>query len=93
MVNKVQKTMESLGISRKGSKVLSVPQANYIPVWVEPKRKKLLESNPNDFTIVDLVVAKDGSGNFTSLTDALHNVTVRHDNSTVVIRIKEGVYA
>jgi len=40
------------------------------PSWVSPKDRKLLQAAVNE-TKFDLVVAKDGSGNFTTIGEAV----------------------
>jgi len=40
------------------------------PSWVSPKDRKLLQASVNE-TKFDLVVAKDGTGNFTTIGEAL----------------------
>ncbi|MCL7024185.1 hypothetical protein MKW94_027498 [Papaver nudicaule] len=61
-----------------------------LPSWVTMRDRKLLETLPNAVT-ADVVVAKDGSGKFTSVQQA---VTAAPDKSKTryVIHIKKGVY-
>ncbi|KAL8481470.1 hypothetical protein ACS0TY_027831 [Phlomoides rotata] len=54
------------------------------------KTHKLLRANPEAIK-PNVIVAKDGSGNYTSITEALHEVPVQ-GNDTFVIHVKEGVY-
>ncbi|XP_059437559.1 pectinesterase-like [Corylus avellana] len=63
---------------------------NGFPTWVSPKDRKLLQSSVNE-TEYDLVVAKDGTGNFTTIGEA---VAVAPNSSTTrfVIYIKAGAY-
>ncbi|CAJ1969781.1 unnamed protein product [Sphenostylis stenocarpa] len=63
---------------------------NGFPSWVSPKDRKLLQASVNE-TKFDLVVAKDGTGNFTTIGEAL---TVAPNSSTTrfVIHIKAGAY-
>ncbi|XP_059437558.1 pectinesterase-like [Corylus avellana] len=60
------------------------------PSWVSPKDRKLLQSSVNK-TKYDLVVAKDGTGNFTTIGGA---VAAAPNSSTTrfVIYIKAGAY-
>ncbi|OVA13427.1 Pectinesterase [Macleaya cordata] len=61
------------------------------PRWVSPKDRRLLQVSTNQMTKFDLVVAKDGSGNFTTISaavDAAPNSTTRR----FVIYIKAGAY-
>ncbi|KAG2697500.1 hypothetical protein I3760_07G109500 [Carya illinoinensis] len=63
---------------------------NGFPSWVSRKDRKLLQSSVNE-TIYDLVVATDGTGNFTTIGDA---VAAAPNSSTTrfVIYIKAGAY-
>ncbi|KAH7534133.1 hypothetical protein JRO89_XSUnG0005300 [Xanthoceras sorbifolium] len=60
------------------------------PSWVSSGRQKLLVAIPATIK-PDAVVAKDGSGQFKTITDAL-NVVPKKNNKTFVIYIKVGVY-
>ncbi|KAK6159863.1 hypothetical protein DH2020_003244 [Rehmannia glutinosa] len=59
-----------------------------LPDWIDFDRRGLLTSNEIK---PDIVVAKDGSGNFTTINDALDKVPKNKD-SMFVLYIKEGVY-
>ncbi|GLT71251.1 hypothetical protein SLA2020_432850, partial [Shorea laevis] len=63
---------------------------NGFPSWVSPKDRKLLQTSVNA-TEYDLVVAKDGTGNFTTIGEA---VAAAPNSSTTrfVIYIKAGAY-
>ncbi|KAF5455288.1 hypothetical protein F2P56_024883 [Juglans regia] len=63
---------------------------NGFPSWVARKDRKLLQSSVNE-TKYDLVVATDGTGNFTTIGDA---VAAAPNSSTTrfVIYIKAGAY-
>ncbi|KAL5736904.1 hypothetical protein ACOSQ2_031692 [Xanthoceras sorbifolium] len=58
--------------------------------WVSFRRRKLLATTPTIIKL-DAVVAKDGSGQFKTITDAL-NVVPKKNSKTFVIYIKAGVY-
>ncbi|CAI9300454.1 unnamed protein product [Lactuca saligna] len=60
------------------------------PRWVKTKDRKLLQAAVNE-TVYDLVVAKDGSGNFTTIGDAL-NAAPNGSTTRFVIYIKAGAY-
>ncbi|XP_058076839.1 pectinesterase-like [Magnolia sinica] len=60
------------------------------PSWVSGARRRLLHTGSAGI-VADAVVAQDGSGQFTSIKDAI--ATIPHkSNKTFVIYIKEGVY-
>ncbi|XP_057778763.1 probable pectinesterase/pectinesterase inhibitor 58 [Salvia miltiorrhiza] len=59
--------------------------------WVDAEKRRLLaveaaKIRPN------IVVAKDGSGKFKTINEALHHIP-KHSNKTFVLYIKEGIYA
>ncbi|OIW12976.1 hypothetical protein TanjilG_15425 [Lupinus angustifolius] len=60
------------------------------PSWVNSKGRKLLKASVNDIKF-DVVVAKDGSGNFTTIREAL-DVTPNYSTTRFVIHIKAGAY-
>ncbi|KAL8262205.1 hypothetical protein R6Q59_026254 [Mikania micrantha] len=60
------------------------------PRWIRKKERALLQAVAND-TVYDLVVAKDGSGNFTTIGDAL-NAAPNMSTTRFVIYIKAGAY-
>ncbi|XP_024980789.1 pectinesterase-like [Cynara cardunculus var. scolymus] len=63
---------------------------NGFPSWVRKKEKTLLQAAVED-TEYDLVVAKDGSGNFTTIGEAL-SVAPNKSTTRFVIYIKAGAY-
>ncbi|XP_019158574.1 PREDICTED: probable pectinesterase/pectinesterase inhibitor 58 [Ipomoea nil] len=60
------------------------------PDWVDPGRHRLLTAKRAEIK-PDLVVAKDGSGKYMSINEALEDIP-RNKNKTFVLYIKEGVY-
>ncbi|KAL9318874.1 hypothetical protein ACSQ67_015391 [Phaseolus vulgaris] len=60
------------------------------PLWVSPKDRKLLQASVNESKF-DLVVAKDGTGNFTTIGEALA-LAPNSSTTRFVIHIKEGAY-
>nr|GMD43759.1 probable pectinesterase/pectinesterase inhibitor 58 [Ipomoea batatas] len=60
------------------------------PEWVSSGKRRLLKLDLEEIE-PDLVVAKDGSGNHTSINDALESIPRKSDD-TFVLYIKEGVY-
>ncbi|XP_074587405.1 pectinesterase-like [Curcuma longa] len=60
------------------------------PVWVSKKDRRLLQAATNE-TKPDLVVAKDGSGNFTTVSEAVA-AAPRNANQRFVIYVKAGTY-
>ncbi|KAJ0980621.1 hypothetical protein J5N97_008876 [Dioscorea zingiberensis] len=71
-------------------RLLSVDEETELPAWVNTGRRRLLAATRVDLR-PNVVVAKDGSGNFTTINEALQ-VVPKKSNGTFVIHIKEGVY-
>ncbi|KAK8630804.1 hypothetical protein V6N13_079578 [Hibiscus sabdariffa] len=63
---------------------------NGFPAWLSRKDRKLLQASVNE-TKFDLVVAKDGTGNFTNITDAVA-AAPNNSDTRFVIYIKGGAY-
>nr|GMC92962.1 probable pectinesterase/pectinesterase inhibitor 17 [Ipomoea batatas]GMD02185.1 probable pectinesterase/pectinesterase inhibitor 17 [Ipomoea batatas] len=70
----------------------SAPKQTYkdgFPTWVSPGDRKLLQASA---VKPDVVVAKDGSGNYKTIKDALDAAGKRSGSGRFVIHIKRGVY-
>ncbi|KAL4311957.1 hypothetical protein GQ457_01G053990 [Hibiscus cannabinus] len=63
---------------------------NGFPAWLSRKDRKLLQASVNE-TKFDLVVSKDGTGNFTNITDAVA-AAPNNSDTRFVIYIKGGAY-
>ncbi|XP_054823038.1 pectinesterase-like [Prosopis cineraria] len=63
---------------------------NGFPSWLSSRERKLLEANVNE-TRFDLVVARDGTGNFTTIGEAV-NAAPNSSMTRIVIHIKAGAY-
>ncbi|KAI3968493.1 hypothetical protein MKX01_007803 [Papaver californicum] len=62
------------------------------PRWVAIKDRRLLQASTNAIAMsFDMVVAKDGSGNFTTISEAVA-AAPKSSNKRIVIYIKEGAY-
>ncbi|KAJ4829629.1 hypothetical protein Tsubulata_049348, partial [Turnera subulata] len=60
------------------------------PSWVDAGKRKLLHETPETIK-ADITVAQDGSGQYKTITDAIHKIP-KQGNNTFVLYIKEGVY-
>lgn len=60
------------------------------PKWIKRRDRALLQASINE-TKIDLVVAKDGTGNFSTINDAL-SAAPNSSNTRFVIYIKAGAY-
>uniref|UniRef100_A0A7N0UK16 Pectinesterase n=1 Tax=Kalanchoe fedtschenkoi TaxID=63787 RepID=A0A7N0UK16_KALFE len=88
MVNQIEKVLSSLSFTGTSRRLLS---DDGFPTWLSEGKRQLL-SVPASRIKPNAVVAKDGSGQFKTLTDALAQVPIRKDNRTYVIHVKAGVY-
>lgn len=66
------------------------PGKKGFPTWLKSKERKLLQMAVNE-TKFDLIVAKDGTGNFTNITDAVA-AAPNNSDTRFVIYIKAGAY-
>lgn len=63
-----------------------------LPVWMRPAERKLMQDVTNNLTIVDAVVAQDGSGQYQSIQAAIDAAPQNYARKWV-IRVKAGVYS
>ncbi|KAE9598149.1 putative pectinesterase [Lupinus albus] len=103
IINELSKTLTTFHITKPVGRRL-LQDADDLPVlghdndddefpeWVEAHVgfRRFLKMNSRKF-MSNVIVAKDGSGNFTTITDALKNVP-RKNQKPFIIWIKEGVY-
>ncbi|KAK3194148.1 hypothetical protein Dsin_025458 [Dipteronia sinensis] len=66
------------------------PVRRGFPSWLTSKSRKLLQTSVNE-TKFDLIVAKDGTGNFTTITEAVE-AAPNSSTTRFVIYIKAGAY-
>ncbi|KDP27833.1 hypothetical protein JCGZ_18913 [Jatropha curcas] len=60
------------------------------PSWLSHEKRRLLAQTP-DTIKPDIVVAKDGSGQYKTINEAVHKIP-KKQNTTFVIYIKKGIY-
>ncbi|KAJ6892718.1 pectinesterase/pectinesterase inhibitor 24 [Populus alba x Populus x berolinensis] len=82
-------TSNSLAIITWISKVAS-SKDHEMPKWLHPEDRKLLQSSDLKKK-ADVVVAKDGSGKYKRISDALKNVPEK-SKKRYVIYVKKGIY-
>ncbi|OIV99081.1 hypothetical protein TanjilG_32340 [Lupinus angustifolius] len=82
----IDKAVTSVNLRR----LLSLNNLNEEPEWLHSNDRKLLKK-PDLKKIADIVVAKDGSGKYTTISEALNNVVAKSDNRTVIY-VKKGIY-
>ncbi|CAM8925393.1 unnamed protein product [Rhodiola kirilowii] len=69
---------------------LPVVGHNEYPVWFDQGRRQLLSTTPL-FLKPNVVIAKDGSGDYKTLSEAVPHIP-KKSNTTYAIYVKEGVY-
>ncbi|KAE9620866.1 putative pectinesterase [Lupinus albus] len=82
----IDKATTSVNLRR----LLSFHHHNEEPKWLHSKDRKLLQK-PNLKKIANIVVAKDGSGKYKTISEALNNVDAKSNNRTVIY-VKKGIY-
>lgn len=76
--------------TRKLLSTHSLSPEDGIPTWMTEQQRKLIQVGAKDLK-PDVVVAQDGSGQFTTLNDALKTVPM-NNNRPFIIHVKAGVY-
>ncbi|XP_027349532.1 probable pectinesterase/pectinesterase inhibitor 21 [Abrus precatorius] len=100
IITELSKTLDEMHVSKPGRRLLEdvadLPVLGHddfeLPEWVDERVgfRKLLRITGRKL-MAHIVVAKDGSGNFTSIGEALKHVPTKN-LKPFVIYIKEGVY-
>ncbi|KAK4476711.1 hypothetical protein RD792_015871 [Penstemon davidsonii] len=97
MVTEISTYLESMGVQTfKNRRLLSegdlpvLGHEDELPNWIDFNGRKLLSASPNTIR-PNLVVAKDGSGKYKTINEALKDVP-KESNKTFILYIKEGVY-
>ena len=94
IVDDVSSLFSSLGLASLSRKLLSSKE-ELTPRWVDGRRRRLMAAQSKGGEVSppapDIVVAKDGSGNYTTIREALSAVPKKSPNITVMY-VKEGVY-
>ncbi|KAG5239473.1 pectinesterase/pectinesterase inhibitor [Salix suchowensis] len=81
----ISKVASSVNIHRR----LMNCEDQEMPKWLHPEGRELLQMS--DLKKADAIVAQDGSGNYTRITDALKDVPEK-SKKRYVIYVKKGVY-
>ncbi|XP_047320767.1 pectinesterase-like [Impatiens glandulifera] len=94
MMDEIAKALASLNLQGVSRRLLSdedfIVGHGDIPYWVEAGGRRLLQTTVDQLK-PNLVVAKDGSGDFTNISDALKTIP-RNGVTPFVLYIKEGIY-
>ncbi|CAM8927025.1 unnamed protein product [Rhodiola kirilowii] len=94
MVNQVDKVLGSFNIQKPQSTTTTTRRLlsdDGFPTWMNAGMRRLMKAPAKNIR-ADVIVAKDGSGRYKKLSDAVKNIPVRNDNRTYVIYVKAGVY-
>ncbi|WOH11750.1 hypothetical protein DCAR_0831241 [Daucus carota subsp. sativus] len=78
-----------VAISPRKDHALEFLQGNF-PSWITSRDRRLLRSRPNEIN-ANVVVAKDGSGNYKTVTEAVAAAPEK-SKSRYVIYVKKGIY-
>ncbi|GMH07734.1 hypothetical protein Nepgr_009574 [Nepenthes gracilis] len=62
-----------------------------LPTWLDKPRRALIDAKSPKAVNPDVVVAKDGTGKYKTIGEALNDVP-KWNNNTFIIYVKEGVY-
>lgn len=95
IIGEVSSILANLQITNFNRRLLSDDPAESdsdaeFPYWMHSGGRKLLATDVSDLQ-PNLTVAKDGSGNFTNINDALWELP-KLSNTTFILYIKEGIY-
>ncbi|RWR95265.1 putative pectinesterase/pectinesterase inhibitor 28 [Cinnamomum micranthum f. kanehirae] len=92
IINEISSVLSSFDLPFLNRRLLSeeTPEEMEIPGWVTPERRSLMEESIDSLK-PNVTVAKDGSGQYKTINEALAAVP-KKKNETFVIYIKEGVY-
>ncbi|KAJ8752474.1 hypothetical protein K2173_004762 [Erythroxylum novogranatense] len=100
IVSGLSSIFDSMEISGATRRLLTTNSDDELPVlghddqfpeWVKFGTRRLLALSVTQIK-PDLVVAKDGSGDFKTINEAIMRIGKRKNNATFVLYIKEGVY-
>lgn len=93
MVSEIYSVIADLNINRR--RLLEyespTPEAQGTSPWIATGVRKLLALDATENLKPDVIVAKDGSGKYKTINEALKDIP-KKSNQTFVIYIKEGVY-
>ncbi|AES68614.1 putative pectinesterase [Medicago truncatula] len=86
IITYINKAINTLNLRR----LMSLPYENETPKWFHSKDRKLL-STKDLRSKADIVVAKDGSGKYKTISDALKHVPNKSKKRTLIY-VKKGIY-
>ncbi|XP_042485617.1 probable pectinesterase/pectinesterase inhibitor 46 [Macadamia integrifolia] len=86
-----RRLMSSSGTTSTSHNVDDSDGEHPMPRWLTSKDRKLLQSNSAAADAMVVIVAKDGSGNYTTIGAAL-NALPEKSSKRIIIHVKKGVY-
>ncbi|KAI3447260.1 hypothetical protein Pfo_003925 [Paulownia fortunei] len=89
IVSQVSSILSTFQAHNAPRKLVALDEAGY-PTWMNQDHRRMLKADGTKFT-PNVTVAKDGSGNFTTISAALNAMPEKY-SGRYVIYIKEGVY-
>ncbi|XP_050218272.1 putative pectinesterase/pectinesterase inhibitor 28 [Mercurialis annua] len=90
MVSGLSSILQDLDLSGLTGRKLLEQGDDLFPVWLSPAKKRLLAQTPATLK-PNIIVAKDGSGQFKTINEAIKK-TAKSSPTTFVIYVKAGVY-
>jgi len=87
MVTEISTVLDSLNVQGFNSRRLL---SKDLPDWIDVERREILQAQPQQIK-PDLVVAKDGTGKYKTINEAMKDIP-KKSNKAFVLYIKEGVY-
>ncbi|XP_031265892.1 probable pectinesterase/pectinesterase inhibitor 33 isoform X1 [Pistacia vera] len=91
--NLTQLLSNSLAINGVFVKQENTSYTGWFPSWLTRQERKLLQSSSLTFKAkANLVVAKDGSGNYKTIQAAINAAAKRKGTARFIIYVKKGVY-
>ena len=91
IITEISKIAGSISTSRR---LMSLPEEDVkVPKWLSAKKeRRLLQSSSTLKRKADVVVAKDGSGKYKTIMEALNKAVPDKSKKRFVIYVKKGVY-
>ncbi|XP_040998643.1 probable pectinesterase/pectinesterase inhibitor 46 [Juglans microcarpa x Juglans regia] len=87
IISWISKVQSSLKLRR----LMSFSEHHQVPEWLSPRDRQLLQSSDHLKKKAQIVVVKDGSGQYRNITAALKDVPDK-SGKRFVIYVKEGIY-
>ncbi|GFP82142.1 probable pectinesterase/pectinesterase inhibitor 13 [Phtheirospermum japonicum] len=90
IVSQVSSIFSAFHAPNAHRRLMAIDEAGY-PTWMDHEHRRMLKADATKFT-PNVTVAKDGSGDFKTINEALNAMPEKY-TGRYVIYVKEGVYA